>query len=90
MPAKKSSDRDPTQNEMTRLLWDRYRYIEIDRPDMGCNPGTCTLAACLTDTQLAVLRQLVMLPLQLAWSPFDTSVTEELWLLLFGDEFTVG
>ena len=78
------------ESDNVRLLWNPYALIEITRPDLPCGGPGCTLTACLSELQLAVLRQVVALPLQLDWSPFDRAVMEELNLLLFGDQFTLS
>ena len=89
MPRRNSEERGyHFGTEIFRLLWNPDKPIVIHRPDLPCG-GACLVAACLDEDQLALLRQLVGLPLQLDYGPFDRAKVEELYLLLFGDEFEV-
>jgi hypothetical protein len=74
--------------QIFRLLWNPDIPIFIHRPDLPPCDGSCLIAACLNEDQLALLKQLVGIPLQLQYGPFNRAKVEELYLALFGDEFT--
>lgn len=79
-----ASWRQDTGKEIHRLLWDPTMPIEIHTVIDVCE-GCVNLSVCLTEEEIALLSQIVAIPLQIEYGPFVFQDVAVLYLKLFGN-----